>query len=198
MTIPSASTLTVNQMGSRIGARIDGVRLAGDLDTDTVEQIRNALLRHKVIFFRDQHHLDDARQQAFAARLGTPIAHPAVQQQGAPIITPINSDYAKANPWHTDVTFVATSPAAPILRAVTLPSYGGSTLWASTAAAYQALPDPLKHLADNLWAMHSSNRCDQLGYVEGVGCVLMPGGSPAPYHALENVNLLSNQLEAAR
>src|ERR1700734_3694261 len=139
MTAPS--TLTVTKLCSRIGARIDGVRLAGDLDTDTVEQIRNALLRHKVIFFRDQHHLDDAQQHAFATRLGTPIAHPAVQQENLPIITPINSDYGKANRWHTDVTFVANYPAASVLRAVTLPSYGGSTLWASTATAYQAPPE---------------------------------------------------------
>ena len=159
MTIPSTSTLTVTQLCSRIGARIDGVRLAGDLDAATVGQIREALLRHKVIFFRNQHHLDDAQQQAFAARLGTPIAHPSVQHENAPIITPINSDYSKANRWHTDVTFVANYPAASILRAVTLPSYGGSTLWASTAAAYQALPEPLKHLTENLWALHS-NRFD--------------------------------------
>ena len=53
MTAPSTSTLTVTQLCSRIGARIDGVRLAGDLDADTVEQIRDALLRHKVIFFRE-------------------------------------------------------------------------------------------------------------------------------------------------
>ena len=160
-TIPSASTLTVTQLGSRIGARIDGVQLDGDLDAATVGQIREALLRHKVIFFRNQHHLDDARQQAFAARLGTPIAHPAVQHENAPIITPINSDYGKANRWHTDVTFVANYPAASVLRAVTLPSYGGSTLWASTAAAYQALPEPLKHLAENLRALHS-NRFDYI------------------------------------
>ena len=153
------STLTVTQLGSRIGARIDGVALAGDLDAATVEEIQEALLRHKVIFFRNQHHLDDAQQQAFAARLGTPIAHPALQNDGAPIITPINSDYAKANRWHTDVTFAANYPAASILRAVTLPSYGGSTLWASTAAAYAALPEPLKHLTENLWALHS-NRYD--------------------------------------
>jgi alpha-ketoglutarate-dependent sulfate ester dioxygenase len=159
MTIPSTSTLTVTQLCSRIGARIDGVRLAGDLDAATVGQIRTALLRHKVIFFRDQHHLDDAQQHAFAARLGTPIAHPSVQQEGAPIITPINSDYGKANRWHTDVTFVANYPAASILRAVTLPTYGGSTLWASTAAAYQALPEPLQRLTENLWALHS-NRFD--------------------------------------
>jgi alpha-ketoglutarate-dependent sulfate ester dioxygenase len=165
MTIPtpisSASTPPVTQLGSRIGARIDGLQLAGDLDAATIEEIREALLRHKVIFFRNQHQLDDAQQQAFAARLGTPIAHPAIKDEAAPIITPINSDYGKANRWHTDVTFVANYPAVSVLRAVTLPSYGGSTLWASTAAAYQDLPEPLKHLTENLWALHS-NRFDYI------------------------------------
>ncbi len=150
---------TVTQLGSRIGARIDGVQLSGDLDARAVAEIRKALLRHKVIFFRDQHHLDDAGQHAFAARIGTPVAHPAVQQENMPIITPIDSEYGKANRWHTDVTFVANYPAASVLRAVTLPSYGGSTLWASTAAAYEALPEALKRLAENLWALHS-NRFD--------------------------------------
>lgn len=159
MTTPSTATLTATQLSSRIGARIDGVHLGGDLDPATVEAIRHALLRHKVIFFRGQHHLDDAAQQAFAALLGTPIAHPAVHDDNAPIITPINSAYGKANRWHTDVTFVANYPAASILRAVTLPSYGGSTLWASTAAAYTALPEPLKALTENLWAVHT-NRFD--------------------------------------
>jgi alpha-ketoglutarate-dependent sulfate ester dioxygenase len=88
-----------------------------------------------------------------------------LQQENAPIITPINSDYAKANRWHTDVTFVANYPAASVLRAVTLPSYGGSTLWTNTAAAYRELPEPLKHLADNLWALHS-NRFDYIAPTE--------------------------------
>jgi alpha-ketoglutarate-dependent sulfate ester dioxygenase len=152
---------TVTKLGSRIGARIDGVELSGDLDAGTVADIRKALLRHKVIFFRDQHHLDDAGQYAFAGRLGTPIAHPAVQQENMPVITPINSEYGKANRWHTDVTFVANYPAASVLRAVTLPSYGGSTLWTNTAAAYDDLPESLKHLAENLWALHS-NRFDYI------------------------------------
>lgn len=156
------TTPSITQLSSRIGARIDGVRLGGDLDAATVEEIWTALLHHKVIFFRGQHHLDDDEQQAFAALLGTPVAHPAVRDGNAPIITPINSDYGKANRWHTDVTFVANYPAASILRAVALPSYGGSTLWASTAAAYAALPEPLKALTENLWAVHS-NRFDYAG-----------------------------------
>ena len=154
-------SVTVTKLGSRIGARVDGVLLGGDLDPVTVEEIHQALLTHKVIFFRGQHHLDDAQQLAFAGLLGTPVGHPAAlpSVKDAPIITPINSEFGKANRWHTDVTFAANYPAASILRAVTLPSYGGSTLWASTVAAYIELPDPLKRLVENLWALHS-NRYD--------------------------------------
>ncbi|WAJ46244.1 TauD/TfdA family dioxygenase [Mycobacterium sp. Aquia_216] len=154
--------ITVTKLGSRIGARVDGVHLGGHLDPATVDDIRGALLTHKVIFFRGQHHLDDQQQLAFGGLLGTPVGHPAagaLAAKGAPVITPINSEYGKANRWHTDVTFAANYPAASILRAVTLPSYGGSTLWASTAAAYQDLPEPLKSLVENLWALHS-NRYD--------------------------------------
>ena len=109
--------ITVTKLGSRIGARIDGVRLGGDLDPGAVGEIRQALLAHKVIFFRDQHHLDDQQQLAFGGLLGTPVGHPAASvlaAKNSPVITPINSEYGKANRWHTDVTFAANYPAASI------------------------------------------------------------------------------------
>ncbi|MCV7199683.1 TauD/TfdA dioxygenase family protein [Mycobacterium angelicum] len=156
-----SQVISVKKLGSRIGAQVSGVRLGGDLDVAAVAEIRAALLAHKVVFFRGQHHLDDAEQLAFAALLGTPVGHPSVTAvaPGAPILTPINSDFGKANRWHTDVTFAANYPAASVLRAVKLPDYGGSTLWANTATAYADLPEPLKCLAENLWALHS-NRYD--------------------------------------
>ncbi|MBN3513218.1 TauD/TfdA dioxygenase family protein [Mycolicibacterium nivoides] len=159
MTASTIAPLTVKKLGSRIGARIDGVQLGGDLDKSTVAEIRRALLEHKVIFFSGQHDLTDEGHHAFARLLGKPVGHHALKQADAPIITPLDSEYAKATRWHTDVTFVPDYPAISILRAVTLPEYGGSTLWASTAAAYDALPAPLKHLTENLWAVHS-NRFD--------------------------------------
>ncbi len=145
------ASIDVVKLGSNIGARIDGVRLAGELDAPTVASINGALLEHKVIFFRDQHDLDDAGQLAFARRLGTPTsAHPTLSR-GASVL-PIDSRYDKANSWHTDVTFVDRVPKASLLRAVSLPSYGGTTAWASTAAAYDQLPAPLRALTENLWA----------------------------------------------
>ncbi|CRZ15912.1 TauD/TfdA dioxygenase family protein [Mycolicibacterium neworleansense] len=159
MTASSTTAITVKKLGSRIGARIEGVQLGGDLDASTVAEIRRALLEHKVIFFGGQHHLTDEEHQAFARLLGKPIGHHALKHLDAPIITPLDSEYAKATRWHTDVTFVPDYPAISILRAVKLPEYGGSTLWASTAAAYDQLPAPLKALTENLWAVHS-NRFD--------------------------------------
>ena len=61
-------------------------------------------------------------------------------------ILPIDSEQQKANSWHTDVTFVDRVPAISVLRALVLPSYGGSTVWANTAAAYARLHPALKAL----------------------------------------------------
>ncbi|MDT5324627.1 MAG: alkyl sulfatase, partial [Mycobacterium sp.] len=150
------------KLGANIGARIDGVRLGGDLPEATAKVITDALLTHKVIFFRDQNHLDDNGQLAFARRLGTPTtAHPTVTSRGDRVL-PIDSSYDKANSWHTDVTFVDRIPKASLLRAVTLPEYGGTTTWASTEAAYDQLPAPLRALTENLWAVHT-NQYDYAG-----------------------------------
>ncbi|MCV7423569.1 TauD/TfdA family dioxygenase [Mycobacterium yunnanensis] len=152
-----ANSPVIVKLGANIGARVDGVRLTGDLSASTVEAINAALLEHQVIFFRDQHHLDDESQLDVARALGTPtIAHPTVTSRGADVL-PIDSRYDKANSWHTDVTFVDRIPKASLLRAITLPSYGGTTAWASTRAAYEQLPPPLAALAENLWAIHTND-----------------------------------------
>jgi len=145
------------KLGAHIGARVDAVRLGADLDSTTVTTINDALLAHKVIFFRNQHHLDNDGQLAFARLLGTPtLAHPTVLSRGTDIL-PIDSRYDKANSWHTDVTFVDRPPKASLLRAVTLPEYGGTTTWASTEAAYDQLPPPLVALVENLRALHTND-----------------------------------------
>lgn len=150
-------TVTVQQLGGRIGARIDGVTLGPDLGEETVAAIRTALLRHKVVFFRGQHHLDDAGQLAFAEQLGTlTTAHPTVNTGSAHVLALKATQGMAANSWHTDVTFVDHVPAISILRGVTIPPYGGTTNWANTVAAYDALTPPLRALVDDLWAVHTN------------------------------------------
>lgn len=150
--------LDIRRVGGRIGAEVAGVNLSANLPDATLQAIEKALLRHKVLFFRGQHHLDDQGQEAFAQRLGEPQAHPTVPvREGTKYLLELNSEHGgRANSWHTDVTFVPAYPKASILRAVTSPAYGGDTVWANTAEAYSRLPEPLKTLADGLWAIHTN------------------------------------------
>ncbi|WP_026425973.1 TauD/TfdA dioxygenase family protein [Actinokineospora inagensis] len=157
MSLSVENEVSVVKLGSAIGARIDGVQLGGDLAPATVAAIRSALLANKVVFFRDQQDLDDEGQLAFGALLGeVTLAHPTVRGVKNPNVLPIDSEYGKANSWHTDVTFVDRIPAFSVLRAVNLPPYGGNTVWANTVAAYESLPLSLKALVDGLWAVHTN------------------------------------------
>jgi taurine dioxygenase len=121
-----------------------------------VAELRAALLRHKVVFLRDQQHATDADQRAFAELLG-PLTrpHPTVAGDGTAVL-PIDSEQGKANSWHTDVTFVDRVPAISVLRAITLPPYGGTTVWANTAEAYRRLHPALQALTGQLRAVHTN------------------------------------------
>jgi len=155
---PIAQALDIHPVGGRIGAEIRGVRLSGDLDAATVEAIQQALVQYKVIFFREQTHLDDQSQEAFAHLLGEPIAHPTVPvRDGTRFLMELDGGRGqRANSWHTDVTFVDAYPKASILRSVLAPRSGGDTVWANTSSAYNDLSVELRALADNLWAVHSN------------------------------------------
>ena len=154
-----ASPLEIQPVAGRIGAEIRGVRLSGDLDDATIRAIDDAVVRHKVVFFRDQTHLDDATHEAFAARFGDPVAHPTVPvAEGSRYLLELDSreGYA-ASSWHTDVTFVDAYPKGSILRAITVPQAGGDTLWANGETAYDGLQEPLRQLVNTLWAVHSND-----------------------------------------
>lgn len=151
--------LDIAPVTGRIGAEIRGIALSATLDDATVAAIEHALVTHKVLFFRNQIHLDDAAQEAFAARLGEPVAHPTVPVlEGSRFLLELDGARGqRASSWHTDVTFIADYPKASVLRAVVVPTAGGDTLWANTAAAYAHLPPALRDLADSLRAVHSND-----------------------------------------
>ena len=157
---PTAPAIEVHRIAGHIGAEIRGVRLGGDLDPATVAAIRQALVDHKVVFFRDQLHLDDQGQEAFAELIGTPLAHPTMPaREGTRYVLEFNSEEGgRAASWHTDATFIPAYPMASILRPVVLPAYGGDTVWANTAVAYDELPPALREQVDQLWAIHSNVR----------------------------------------
>ncbi|PNB47216.1 MULTISPECIES: TauD/TfdA dioxygenase family protein [Pseudomonas] len=155
---PAVHALDIHPVAGRIGAEIRGVHLSGELDAATVEAIQQALIQYKVVFFREQTQLDDQRQEAFAHLLGEPVAHPTVpSREGTRYLLELDgAEGQRANSWHTDVTFVDAYPKASILRSVVAPAFGGDTLWANTATAYNELPTELRELADKLVAVHSN------------------------------------------
>jgi taurine dioxygenase len=148
--------IEVTQIAGSIGAIVGGIRVGGDVPPAAFAEVRAALLRHRVIFLRDQQHAGDAEQLAFAQLFGQVTKpHPTVAGDGQAVL-PIDSEESKANSWHTDVTFVDRIPAISILRAITLPPYGGGTVWANTVEAYRKLHPALQALVANLRAVHSN------------------------------------------
>ena len=154
----SDTLLDIHPVAGRIGAEVRNIRLSAELDAATFAAVRAALLRYKVLFFRGQHHLDDAAQEAFGKLWGELVAHPTVPvRDGTDYLLELDSEHGgRANSWHTDVTFDLAYPQASILRGVVIPAAGGDTVWANTAQAYRDRPAPLRARADQLWALHTN------------------------------------------
>ncbi|HTO07994.1 MAG TPA: TauD/TfdA family dioxygenase [Myxococcota bacterium] len=151
-------SIEVIPVAGRIGAEVRGVDLSADVHEGVIELVREALLRRKVLFFRDQR-LDAASQQRFARRFG-PVtsAHPTVPGvREHPNVLDVDAREGNvAVQWHSDVTFVDRPPLGSVLRAVVLPALGGDTLWANAVAGYEDLPVALQTFADSLEAVHTN------------------------------------------
>jgi alpha-ketoglutarate-dependent sulfate ester dioxygenase len=154
-----STDFNIQPIAGRIGAEISGISLSENLSDAVISEIRQALVEHKVIFFRQQS-LTANDQVAFGRRFGElTTAHPTL-----PPLTErpevLDLDYGRtatrSNEWHTDVTFVDRPPLGSILRAVEIPPTGGDTIWANTITAYQDLSSHLQTLANQLWAVHSN------------------------------------------
>jgi len=163
MTIHDLPTASLSKddvvpLSPNIGVEIRNVQLSGTLPAALVDEIKSRVARHKVVFFRGQDHLDDAGQEELAKRLGELVPHPTQHiREGSVAILELDSGHGgRADQWHTDVTFVPAYPKYSVLRGITIPDNGGDTIWANTAAAYEALPDTLKRFADSLRAIHSN------------------------------------------
>lgn len=159
------SELTIRRMTSAIGAEVSGVALSGDLSPQVVAEIRQALLDHLVLFFRDQT-LEPAEQLRFAEYF-SPVLLPLIDSGGSdyPGITYLDATNPKGQyteRWHSDSTFLAEPPLGAVLSARQLPSVGGDTCWASMYAAYDALSPAMQHFLQGLTAVNSTEILDRV------------------------------------
>jgi len=144
-------------IGPVIGAMIEDVDLNAVTSDAVYDEIRAALWRHHVLFFRNQPLTPEAFLRLGQA-FGTPERHEYFPHpEGFPEIQLVESLGEKApdtDHWHTDVTFRAEPSLVGMLRAVELPPRGGDTLWMSTGAAYDALAPGLQQFLHGLDAVH--------------------------------------------
>ena len=156
--------LTITPLGPYIGAQVSGLDVTRPLSDNQFEQLYHAVLRHQVVFLREQA-ITPQQQRALALRFGDLHIHPVYPHaEGVEeiIVLDTHNDNPPDNDnWHTDVTFIETPPAGAILAAKLLPETGGDTLWASGIAAYEALSEPFRTLLSGLRAEHDFKKSFQ-------------------------------------
>lgn len=154
-------SMQVHPLSCSIGAELSNVHLgAAAEDDDLLAEIRRALLKHRVIFFRDQD-ISRAEHVAFARRFGELEDHPVVgshpDHPGLVQIykTPDSPLERNENSWHSDATWREQPPMGCVLRCVECPPVGGDTMWVNMVMAYDKLPDDIKAKIEPLRARHS-------------------------------------------
>ena len=162
--VPAAvlkSTPRVEQLTCAIGAEVSNVNLGvASKDAGLMAEIRALLLKHRVLFFRDQN-ISRAEHVAFASYFGELEDHPVAgsdpDHPGLVRIykSPDSPNDRYENAWHTDATWREKPPFGCVLRCVECPPVGGDTAWANMALAYEKLPDHIKKQIANLRARHS-------------------------------------------
>lgn len=169
-----------------IGAEIYNIDLRQPLRLETVEELKQAIYRWKVLFFRDQV-ITNEDQLRFGRYFGPltpahPIAeglpnHPEIWERKATeykrhrpdVSIPTSRPPRDYKGWHIDITFVANPNKYSILRGVDIPPYGGDTLWSNLVAAYEGLSPKIKDLIDDLKAVHGATGYDSRRNGNGEG-----------------------------
>jgi taurine dioxygenase len=159
---PVLTTFTARPVSPILGAEIEGIDLARPLNETQVAELRTALGHYGVLFFRHQN-FDFESQKRFGRLFGELDIHPNTPgPEGHPEILPIhadaNSKIIAGERWHSDVSCFATPPLGSVLHLKIVPETGGDTLFASSAAAFDALSAPLRSFLIGLTATHSGER----------------------------------------
>lgn len=147
--------ITAKPLSAAMGAEISGVDVR-ELTDAQFQEIRHALFRHKMIYFRNQR-LTHGQHEAFSLHFGSFAedaytsgvpghrnVHPLIKEADDP------SKMVFGEGWHTDSPFLPEPPAITILRSVQVPPFGGDTTWANSALAYRSLSDTYREMIQNL------------------------------------------------
>src|SRR5574341_1290632 len=133
--------MIIEPLAGALGAEVTGVKLE-TLGDDGWRDVHQAFLRYSVLVFRDQQ-LEPADLMRIGGRFGEPCYYPFVTGiDGFPFIFEVVKEESETvnfgGNWHSDTTYLPKPPLATLLYALETPTHGGDTLFANTAAAYDA------------------------------------------------------------
>lgn len=125
----NSSTIEVAPLSGSLGAEIFGVDIARGPSDQQIAQIRQALLAHGVVFFREQD-FDAEQHKHFARRFGEIFVHPNFDRhRGDPEVVDVVREPGDlrilGEEWHSDTTMMPAPPMGAILYGVEIPPYGG-------------------------------------------------------------------------
>lgn len=162
--------MIVNRLAEHLGAEISDVDLTNPLSDATFADVSRAFFENQVVVFRSQHLTPD-QQIAFTRRFGALEQHVRVESRlpGHPEILVVSNVLNEAGKpigaqdagrfWHSDLSYKREPSLLSALYALEVPERDGQVLgdtaFASTLAAYDALPDETKQRLEGLKNVHS-------------------------------------------
>ncbi len=154
----------VRPTGGPLGAWVTNVDLGKPLSPPVVAALKEALLEHLVLFFRDQR-LTEEQQVDFTRHFGEPDVHVRDQPE-----RPVEEIFIVSNvtehgmrigalgngelTFHSDLSYLPRPGTISIVQAIEVPPAGGDTQWANCYAAYDALPGELLSRVKGRRALH--------------------------------------------
>jgi len=157
--------IEVRPVSNCVGAEITGVDLADPLTESAYSEIRQALCKWGVIFFRDQN-ITPEQHLSFGQKFGDlHLSKTIGKVPGHPMVAEVRKEPDQTRNiggnWHTDHSFVEMPPLGSILVARELPETGGDTLFANMSAAYDALSEGMQKTLSGMSAVHAKKKALQ-------------------------------------
>jgi len=155
--------IAVEPASRHCGAFISGIDLKQPLADAAVREIHAALMRHQVVFFRDQD-VTPVEQATFAKRFG-PLRQARRSafeiRDDSPEVSVIVNDRERPpyiDHFHADGMFRPHPEFGSVLKAEAPPAMGGDTIFVSLTAAWHGLSDAMRAMLDDKIAVYDFMR----------------------------------------
>ncbi len=130
-----------------IGAVVEGVDGKEPLSAEAVALLKDALMRYKVLFLKNQN-LSMQQHHELTLQFGPPCANKTIfekdyDEEGLSNVTVVPH-------FHADLMYLHEGPSFSMLQMREKPAVGGDTMWADLVSSYQALSPAMREFLEGL------------------------------------------------